>query len=84
MYVKVLVYAAKLAEDDASIPVTWWYTPILTPAQSLSPEGILQAISYHVTYLFRARLDRLLDQMYQIGWAQLAETLEAVGPYLDN
>lgn len=27
-YVSVLMYAAKLAEDEASMPLTWWYTPI--------------------------------------------------------
>ena len=24
VYVRVLIYAARLAEDEASTPVTWW------------------------------------------------------------
>lgn len=34
-WVRVLIYAARLAEEDASMPVTWWYKPIFSGTQSL-------------------------------------------------
>lgn len=42
------MYAARLADDDASMPVAWWYIPIFTslqPAFNVQPK----AIFYNVT-----------------------------------
>ena len=86
-YVSVLMYAAKLAEEEASMPVTWWYTPIFMLDQRLSlthPHAFLLVLSACYAYLLCTALDRLLHQMYDIWRTEFAQGREAVGPDLNH
>lgn len=57
------MYAARLAEEEASTPVTWWYTPAYQARVNPSP-GILRE-KVRNSYLLTS-LDLLFNQMDEI------------------
>lgn len=55
------MYAARLAEEEASTPVTWWYTPIYCSVSHRLSVGYCWGTAKLVAYMF-ARVAGLLFQ----------------------